>query len=606
MNTSILIHLTTALLFVCGASQAAGQSTAFTYQGRLQHGGLPANGLYEMVFALYDAPTNGNLVIRFPRLPAPVGSVPVSNGLFTATLDFGAFTFPGEDRWLEVLVTPAGSGQQPTPLHPRQPLTASPYAIRAAHFSGPIADGQLSANVARLDADQVFSGRMTFERAFVMQSTQLVSNLNAQLFHGLSITNLQLKAELSGFTGAENTVLGRNAAIFLPPNGGTPSGGGYMNTVVGYEALRAADFAHRTTAVGRGALRDCATGWLNVAVGTDAGRHTVLGHRNTFIGSNAGKWVGSLNPQADDHPVPDAPAADNTFDYGADLPDQGSRNTLIGRNAGHLGTQIQSCVAVGYNAGALWLRNDATTAVGRNALIENTEASGTVAVGAFAMDGSTAGGNHSVAIGFEALRQNSANNNVAIGAFAGETSDGGQNVFIGEQCAGQKQTGSDNVFIGRLAGEANTDGSGNIFLGRMAGRFEPGSNKLIIHNTSSTAPFLKGSMGDAGLWWLDVRGDVRPNEDGAWSLGSLAQRWNRLYAVNGTISTSDGSLKTAVQEDDLGLEFIRVIRPRNIWVRWRRIFTRPSGWGRMTNTFQASMPTAWRWRRYRGSTRRST
>jgi hypothetical protein len=95
----------------------------------------------------------------------------------------------------------------------------------------------------------------------------------------------------------------------------------------------------------------------------------------------------------------------------------------------------------------------------------------------------------------------------------------------------------------------------------MAGRFEQGSNKLIVHNSSSISPFLRGSMGDGGQWWLDVRGDVKPNEDGAWSLGSLTQRWNRVYAVNGTISTSDASLKTAVQDDDLGLEFIRELRP---------------------------------------------
>jgi hypothetical protein len=49
-----------------------------------------------------------------------------------------------------------------TTLRPRQLLTSTPYAIRAAQFSGPVADSQLSPNIARLNANQTFTGAVNF------------------------------------------------------------------------------------------------------------------------------------------------------------------------------------------------------------------------------------------------------------------------------------------------------------------------------------------------------------------------------------------------------------------------------------------------------------
>jgi len=47
----------------------------FTYQGRLIDGGTPANGNYDLIFNLYDAPTNGNVLGSFSifgAVPAPM------------------------------------------------------------------------------------------------------------------------------------------------------------------------------------------------------------------------------------------------------------------------------------------------------------------------------------------------------------------------------------------------------------------------------------------------------------------------------------------------------------------------------------------------------
>jgi hypothetical protein len=155
-TTIITFIISVALDF--GIPNLSGQSSAFTYQGQLTQSGSPANGLYEMQFTLFDAATNSNQV----GLSVTVAPVAVINGLFSATLDFGAAPFDGSPRWLEIAVNVYGSDGVTTILRPRQSLTPTPYAIRAAHFSGPVADGQLSVNVARLDANQTFTGAVNF------------------------------------------------------------------------------------------------------------------------------------------------------------------------------------------------------------------------------------------------------------------------------------------------------------------------------------------------------------------------------------------------------------------------------------------------------------
>src|SRR5262245_12999648 len=78
-------------------STARSQTTAFTYQGRLQSAGAAANGLHDLRFRLFDAATGGAQV----GATLCVNDVTVSGGLLTATLDFGA-QFNGSPRFLEV------------------------------------------------------------------------------------------------------------------------------------------------------------------------------------------------------------------------------------------------------------------------------------------------------------------------------------------------------------------------------------------------------------------------------------------------------------------------------------------------------------------------
>lgn len=122
--------LAAALGMSCAATAAYGGDvgTAFTYQGRLTDNGAAANGLYDFQFRLFT----GEFPFGFAvGSPVTLDNVSVTNGLFTAALDFGNL-FPGEERWLDISVRPGASAGAYTTLAPRQELTPAPYAIGLA------------------------------------------------------------------------------------------------------------------------------------------------------------------------------------------------------------------------------------------------------------------------------------------------------------------------------------------------------------------------------------------------------------------------------------------------------------------------------------------
>ncbi len=98
--------------------------TAFTYQGRLIDGGVPANGAYDLRMRLFDAASGGTQVSTNWLF----GDVPVNAGYFTVVLSFADY-FDGEARWLEVEVRPGASTGTYTVLTPRTSLTGVPYAL---------------------------------------------------------------------------------------------------------------------------------------------------------------------------------------------------------------------------------------------------------------------------------------------------------------------------------------------------------------------------------------------------------------------------------------------------------------------------------------------
>jgi hypothetical protein len=133
--TSRKITFNLALLLIAAPLApltAATSGTAFSYQGYLSAGGKAGNGTYEFQFSLYNAAGGGNLVAG----PLTNSAIAVTDGLFTAMLDFGS-VFTGQAFWLEIGARVAATNDF-TMLSPRQPITPAPYAISASNVTGPV------------------------------------------------------------------------------------------------------------------------------------------------------------------------------------------------------------------------------------------------------------------------------------------------------------------------------------------------------------------------------------------------------------------------------------------------------------------------------------
>ena len=174
--------------------------TTISYQGRLLDGGLPANGSYDLTCRLFDAAVGGNQI----GLSLTNTGVVVSNGLFTAALDFGVTAFNGDARWLEISAR-RGTNDF-TLLSPRQPIAAAPYSITALN-PVPITAATndlnlaLSAKIltATNDANSALCAKLAAAtNSLWLASTSWVGSQGFQLTNGLARKPLTTPVPLNG------------------------------------------------------------------------------------------------------------------------------------------------------------------------------------------------------------------------------------------------------------------------------------------------------------------------------------------------------------------------------------------------------------------------
>jgi hypothetical protein len=140
MNRKALLFLICVSLLILtativGAAPAAIQDrapaaigTAFTYQGYLEDGGMPAAGVYDFSFSLFNASTGSGQI----GATQYTNDLTLTDGHFTVVLDFGATAFGGDPRFLQIGVRLGSSSDPHTLLDQRQPITPAPYALHAA------------------------------------------------------------------------------------------------------------------------------------------------------------------------------------------------------------------------------------------------------------------------------------------------------------------------------------------------------------------------------------------------------------------------------------------------------------------------------------------
>lgn len=70
-----------------------------------------------------------------------------------------------------------------------------------------------------------------------------------------------------------------------------------------------------------------------------------------------------------------------------------------------------------------------------------------------------------------------------------------------------------------------------------------------------------GGAAAASAGALNVAGHVAPVTDDTYDIGTASFRWDDIYATNSTIQTSDARVKIDVEDSELGLDFIEMLRP---------------------------------------------
>lgn len=106
--------------------QGGSPTETFAYQGYLEDGGLPANGVYDFRFSAWDQSAGGS---QYGTTMEFDSFITVVDGVFTAYLypDPLNQVFTGGPRWLQIEVRPGDSVGPYTSLG-RQPIVPTPYA----------------------------------------------------------------------------------------------------------------------------------------------------------------------------------------------------------------------------------------------------------------------------------------------------------------------------------------------------------------------------------------------------------------------------------------------------------------------------------------------
>jgi len=471
-------------------SQNSIVGTAFTYQGRLQNNGSPANGLYDFKFNIIDAPSGGTILA--PTIIT--NAIAVSNGLFAVTMDFGQGIFIGPARWLEITVS-SNSVNNFFTLGPRQQILPTPYAIfagiannvsgtvSATQVSGSLAQSQLPATVVTNGPNGVnLSGNLNLPAQ--TDSSGIIYAGGQALLHGDSLFNFFAGPNAGNLTmsGGNNSGFGYQALNSNTTGTNNTANGvnvlrdntsGYDNTALGYDSLCFNTTGFDNTAGGGHALYSNTTGVENTAFGFDALIFNTTGYDNTANGAVALYFntTGSFNTANGSSAL-----VSNTT---------GSENTATGESA--LGGNINGSNNVADGAGALASNTSGNynTADGANALLLNTVGYYNTANGCNALYYNTNGG-YNTANGYAALYSNTSGlNDTAVGAQALYLNTiGYNNIGIGNYALGQVKTGVNNIAIGYQAGYNFTGTEfGNIDIGNVG---VAGENNIVRIGSGQT------------------------------------------------------------------------------------------------------------------------
>lgn len=198
LRSTVFATLAAALSFTASVHAQAPLTTAFNYQGELQHAGMPAVGPHDFQFAVFDSvgTQRGSTIC--------LNDVDVAAGRFSVSLDFGDI-FTGAQLFLEIRVRdgmpldcsdPTGF----TTLTPRQELKATPYA-----WHSNTATNAETASIALQAGSAIFSSNANQLGNQPPAFYTNASNINAGTISDLRLSNNVLLSNASQLISANHT-----------------------------------------------------------------------------------------------------------------------------------------------------------------------------------------------------------------------------------------------------------------------------------------------------------------------------------------------------------------------------------------------------------------
>lgn len=296
----------------------------------------------------------------------------------------------------------------------------------------------------------------------------------------------------------------------------------------------------------------------NVGVGFYALHNNISGASNTAVGSTA--LISNLS---------------------------GSNNSAFGRRALYWSTTSSGNSAFGSLAMEDNITGYSNVAFGYEALTQNTSGFNNTAIGYEALEGNFEG-DYNTAIGYEALANNVVSNNTAVGYQALTSSmNGVNNTAVGFEALESNTSGSSNIAVGHEALGANTIGFSNTAIGYLAldsnitgdyntavGNSALDNNLSANYNTALGYQALQNAtIGSNNTAVGRGSGPLINNLSNTTALGNgaIPLSSNTVRIGNGSVTQIGGStnwsnfsdrrLKTNIQEDIVGLEFIKKLRP---------------------------------------------
>lgn len=440
----------------------AALGTAFTYQGQLtDSNGDPVNDTCEFQFELYDVATNGS------PLATDSSTETVTDGRFTAALDFGAGVFDGDARWLGIAVK-CGSETGFTSLG-RQHLRPAPYAHFAAGtlWSGltgvpaDIADGDDDTTYSAGTGLSLSSGTFSLDTGYTdSRYWKLGGNAGTDA-----------NTDVLGTTDATTLTLAVSdtTALRLAPSAGTP------NLVGGYSGNSMGDGVVGATIGGGG--ENGATNSVDSSYGTVGG-----GKDNSAGGLGDGGTVGGGESNA-------ATNSYATVAGGISNVAGGNRAT-VGGGESNLSQGYRAFIGGGYNNDIGSGAQHATIPGGQSNEITNEGDDGTIGGGRANVVSAAFG---TIAGGGPADTGDVANTHNRVVDDYGTIGGGGDN-----QAGSDNVDSTDDTFASVGGGEGNTASGGWSTVGGGSGNEASSNYATVGGGSGNTASNTYATVGGGG------------------------------------------------------------------------------------------------------------